>query len=100
MGSYVWKGGWGPKYHQSMVVSLCGLVLSSLLSLGMFGPFHNVPKSMALLGIRQHLLRKNRKLDADAMQDANENRVKEAAILEGISFEQALERRKGFRYLH
>jgi hypothetical protein len=45
-------------------------------------------------------LRKNRKLDADAMQDANENRVKEAAILEGISFEQALERRKGFRYLH
>ncbi|KAJ7367001.1 major facilitator superfamily domain-containing protein [Mycena albidolilacea] len=84
MGSYVWKGGWGPKYHQSMVVSLCALVLSSMLS----------------LGIRQHLLRKNRKLDADAMQDANENRVKEAAILEGISFEQALERRKGFRYLH
>lgn len=67
---------------------------------GYFGAFHNVPKLMALLGIRQHLLRKNRKLDADAMQDANENRVKEAAILEGISFEQALERRKGFRYLH
>lgn len=87
MGSYVWKAEWGPKYHQSMVVSLCGLVLASLLS----------------LGIRQHLLRKNKKLDADeraSMEGANESRVKEAAILEGISFEEALERRKGFRYLY
>ncbi|KAJ6508630.1 major facilitator superfamily domain-containing protein [Mycena sanguinolenta] len=84
MGSYVWKAEWGPQYHQSMIISLCGLVLSSLLS----------------LGIRQYLLRKNRQLDADAMQDANENRVKEAAILEGISFEQAMERRRGFRYLY
>ncbi|KAJ7259565.1 MFS general substrate transporter [Mycena haematopus] len=84
MGSYVWKAEWGPKYHQSMIISLCGLVLSSLLS----------------LGIRQHLLRTNKKLDSDAMQDANESRVKEAAILEGITFEQALEKRKGFRYLY
>jgi hypothetical protein len=42
-------------------------------------------------------------LDEDervAMQGANEIRVKEAAILEGISFEQAMERRKGFRFLY
>ncbi|KAJ6477323.1 MFS general substrate transporter [Mycena vitilis] len=87
MGSYVWKAQWGPKYHQSMAISLGGLVISSLLS----------------LGIRQHLLRKNKQLNADeraSMDDANENRVKEAAILEGISFEQALERRRGFRYLY
>ncbi|KAF8158961.1 major facilitator superfamily domain-containing protein [Mycena galopus ATCC 62051] len=85
MGSYVWKAEWGPEYHQSMIISLCGLVLSSLLS----------------LGIRQHLVRRNRQLDDDATQDAlNEDRVKEAAILEGISFEQALEKRKGFRYLY
>ncbi|KAJ7134733.1 MFS transporter [Mycena epipterygia] len=87
MGSYVWKAQWGPKYHQSMTISLCALVLSSLLS----------------LGIRQHLLRKNKQLDADERsmwEGANENRVKEAAILEGITFEQALERRKGFRYLY
>jgi hypothetical protein len=48
-------------------------------------------------------LRKNKKLDADeraSVEGANENRVKEAAILEGISFEEALERRKGFRYLY
>lgn len=34
------------------------------------------------------------------MQGADQVRVKEAAILEGISFEQAMERRKGFRYLY
>ncbi len=28
------------------------------------------------------------------------NRVEEAASLEGISFEQAMERRRGFRYLY
>jgi len=87
MGSYVWKAEWGPEYHQSMTISLVALVLSSLLS----------------LGIRQHLVRKNKQLDADeraSMEGASENRVKEAAILEGITFEQALERRKGFRYLY
>ncbi|KAJ6622563.1 MFS general substrate transporter [Mycena sp. CBHHK59/15] len=87
MGSYTWKAEWGPQYHQSMIVSLCALVFASLLS----------------LGIRQHLLRKNKQLDEDertALEGANESRVKEAAILEGISFEQAMERRKGFRYLY
>jgi len=34
MGSYTWKSTWGPKYHQSMIISLCALVISTLLSLG------------------------------------------------------------------
>ncbi|KAJ6504752.1 MFS general substrate transporter [Mycena vitilis] len=79
MGSYTWKAAWGPKYHQSMIISLC------------------------TSGIRQHLVRKNRQLGEDervAMQGADEVRVREAAILEGVSFEQAMERRKGFRYLY
>ncbi|KAJ7174844.1 MFS general substrate transporter [Mycena filopes] len=87
MGSYTWKATWGPKYHQSILISLCSLVLSSVIS----------------LGIRRHLMVRNRKLDEDerfAMQGADEIRVQEAAILEGISFEQAMERRKGFRYLY
>ncbi|KAJ6585503.1 major facilitator superfamily domain-containing protein [Mycena capillaripes] len=87
MGSYTWKAAWGPEYHQSMIISLCALVLSTVMS----------------LGIRQHLARKNAQLDEDervAMQGADEVRVREAAILEGISFEQAMERRKGFRYLY
>ncbi|KAJ7105077.1 major facilitator superfamily domain-containing protein [Mycena crocata] len=87
MGSYTWKASWGPQYHQSMIISLCALVLSTVMS----------------LGIRQHLVRRNKQLDEDervAMQGANEVRVREAAILEGISFEHAMERRKGFRYLY
>ncbi|KAF8215054.1 MFS transporter [Mycena galopus ATCC 62051] len=87
MGSYTWKAAWGPEYHQSMIISLCSLALSSVMA----------------WGIRRHLIRLNRKLDEDeriAMQGANEIRVKEAAILEGITFEQAMERRKGFRYLY
>jgi len=48
-------------------------------------------------------VRENRKLDADekaAMEGANRTRVQEAAKLEGITFEQAMERRKGYRYLY
>ncbi|KAJ6614797.1 MFS general substrate transporter [Mycena sp. CBHHK59/15] len=87
MGSYTWKAAWGPQYHQSMTISLSAMVFSTFLA----------------FGIRQHLVKKNKRLDADeraAMVGANETRVKEAAVLEGISFEQAMERRKGFRYLY
>jgi hypothetical protein len=53
--------------------------------------------------IRQMLVNKNKKLDADekaALEGADRDRVAEAARLEGISFEQAMERRKGYRYLY
>lgn len=49
------------------------------------------------------LIRENKKLDADekaVMEGANRTRVEEAARLEGITFEQAMERRKGYRYLY
>ncbi|PPQ78121.1 hypothetical protein CVT25_015646 [Psilocybe cyanescens] len=87
MGSYTWKAAWGPKYHQSMAISLGALVISTLLS----------------LVIRQILVRENKKLDADekaAMEGADRTRVEEAAKLEGLTFEQAMERRKGYRYLY
>jgi len=87
IGSYTWKSAWGPKYHQSMAISLAALVFSTLLS----------------LVIRQILIRKNKKLDADeklAIEGANRTRVEDAAKLEGITFEQAMERRKRYRYLY
>jgi len=87
IGSYAWKVQWGPQYHQSMVILLASLVFSTLVA----------------LIIRQMLIRKNRKLDADekaVMESANRSRVEEAARLEGITFEQAMERRKGYRYLY
>ncbi|KAJ6611139.1 MFS general substrate transporter [Mycena sp. CBHHK59/15] len=86
IGTFVWKEEWGPQYHPTMVISLCAIVLST---------------AFATI-IRQLLLRRNSQLDANemaAVSDANQERVKEAAHLEGISYEQALERRKGFRYL-
>jgi len=87
MGSYTWKARWGPQYHPSMAISLGSLVIGSLIS----------------LVIRQILVNRNKKLDADedaALQGANRARVEEAARLEGLTLEQALERRKGFRYLY
>ncbi|KAJ7587225.1 major facilitator superfamily domain-containing protein [Mycena floridula] len=87
IGSYTWKEAWAPEYHQSMLISLCALVLANILALVM----------------RQILLRENRQLDSDeraALQGADRVRVEEAARLEGITFDQAMERRKGFRYLY
>jgi hypothetical protein len=46
------------------------------------------------------LIKENKKLDEDEAQGANRARVEEAAKLEGITYEEALERRKGFRYLY
>jgi hypothetical protein len=53
--------------------------------------------------IRQMLIRKNQKLDSDekaALEGADRTRVAEAARLEGMTFEQAMLRRKGYRYLY
>jgi len=56
-----------------------------------------------VLVIRQILVRRNKKLDVDeklAMEGANRTRVEEAAKLEGVTFEQAMEKRKEYRYLY
>lgn len=53
--------------------------------------------------MRQMLIRENKQLDADeklAVQGANHERLEEAARLEGLTFEQTVERRKGYRYLY
>ena len=49
------------------------------------------------------LVRANRKLtrsELGALKGANRQMVEEAARLEGISVEEALERKRGFRYLY
>uniref|UniRef100_A0A0W0G1C8 MFS general substrate transporter n=1 Tax=Moniliophthora roreri TaxID=221103 RepID=A0A0W0G1C8_MONRR len=87
IGAFTWKAEWGPEYHQSMIISLAGLALSTALA----------------LVIRQMVVRDNRKLDeadAKAMDAVNRARVEEAARLEGITFEEAMVRRRGFRYLY
>ncbi|KAG1851285.1 major facilitator superfamily domain-containing protein [Suillus subalutaceus] len=87
MGSYVWSSSWGPQYHQSMIIALCGLVLSTALSFLM----------------RWILIKENKHMDAvekDLMEGPGRERIEEAARLEGITFEEAVKRRKSFRYLY
>lgn len=48
------------------------------------------------------LVRANKELDREQMSNLKGSgrlRIEEAARLEGITFEEALERKKGFRYL-
>lgn len=52
--------------------------------------------------IRCILVRQNKQLDReelDNLKGARRERIEEAARLEGITFEEALQRRRGFRYL-
>ena len=49
------------------------------------------------------LVRENKRLDMDelgALKGANKERIEEFARLEGISVEEAMERKRGFRYLY
>ncbi|KAF9228382.1 MFS general substrate transporter [Gyrodon lividus] len=87
MGSYIWKSDWSPKYQQSMIIALCGLAFASFLS----------------FVIRYILIRENKRMDQqemDLMHGPERERIEEAAKLEGITFEEAIRRRKGFRYLY
>ncbi|CAK5268715.1 unnamed protein product [Mycena citricolor] len=83
IGSYMWKNKWAPRYAQSSEISLAALALSSVFT----------------IIIRQRLINMNRKLDTDESM-ISEERVKKAAHLEGITIQQAMNKRKGYRYLY
>ncbi|KAK0450164.1 MFS general substrate transporter [Armillaria borealis] len=84
IGSYTWKAIWGPEYHKSMFISLAALAVSTTVS----------------FCIRQSLVRENKKLAANENANIDSARVEEAARLEGITYDQALKKRRGFRYLY
>ncbi|KAG9312027.1 major facilitator superfamily domain-containing protein [Chiua virens] len=87
MGSYIWSSNWGPEYHQSMIIALCALAFASLLS----------------FVIRVLLVRENKRTERaelDLMHGPERERIEEAAKLEEITFEEAVRRRMGFRYLY
>ena len=89
-----------------MEIGIASLAVSSVLALGT--PFAFTCKNSQLTdvhdaAIRQILIRDNRRLDESELDDvkaANRERIEEAARLEGITYEEALERKKGFRYLY
>ncbi|KAH8115403.1 MFS general substrate transporter [Phellopilus nigrolimitatus] len=87
VGSFVWKVKWSPQYHQSMYIGIAALVSANVFS----------------LAIRLILMRDNKQLDEDglsAVKQANQERVEEAARLEGITMGEAMQKRSGYRYLY
>lgn len=57
----------------------------------------------SLLVIRYMLVKENKQLEQEELADmkgARRERIEEAARLEGLTFQEALERRRGFRYLY
>ncbi|PCH35553.1 MFS general substrate transporter [Wolfiporia cocos MD-104 SS10] len=85
--SYTWQSQWGPDYHQSMYIGISALALATFLSFVM----------------RCMLIRQNMQLERDELEllrYAKRERIEKAARLEGLTFEEALERKKGFRYLY
>ncbi|KAI0321484.1 MFS general substrate transporter [Amylostereum chailletii] len=76
IGSFTWKAEWGPNYHPSMWISMASLLFSTML------------------------VQENKKLAESEMQDpATRQRIEDAARLEGITVQEATDRKKGFRYL-
>ncbi|ETW74943.1 major facilitator superfamily [Heterobasidion irregulare TC 32-1] len=87
IGSFTWKAEWGPEYRPSMLIGIAALTFSSLLA----------------LEIRQMLIRENNKLkvtELGALDNGGRERVEEAARLGGISTEEAMKRKTGFRYFY
>ncbi|EPT00465.1 hypothetical protein FOMPIDRAFT_1036789 [Fomitopsis schrenkii] len=88
IGSYTWEEQWGPQYHQSMYIGIAALAFASFLS----------------FVIRAMLIRQNKQLaaeEADALNNPDHRqRIEDAARLEGLTFEEAVERKKGIRYLY
>ena len=57
---------------------------------------------LAFIVIRCMLVKQNQQFEKDELENmtgARRERIEEAARLEGLTFEEALERKKGFRYL-
>nr|GAT52274.1 tartrate transporter [Mycena chlorophos] len=85
--AFMWPTMFGPSYRKSMGASI-GCVLLALI--------------LAVV-IRQILVRRNKLLDADDEKmrtQMSDERVKDAALLEGITFDEALERRKTIRFMY
>ncbi|KAI0759993.1 MFS general substrate transporter [Trametes elegans] len=85
--SFVWKEEWSPDYHPSMYIGIAALAFATALA----------------TVIRYILVQQNKRLEQeelDNLKGAKRERIEDAARLEGITFEEALRRKKGFRYLY
>ncbi|KAI0767036.1 MFS general substrate transporter [Fomes fomentarius] len=86
VGSYIWKTSWGPEYRPSMYISIAAVGVSTVLT----------------IVIRRILVHENKIFEREELENLGEGghkRIEEAARLEGISYAEALQRKRGFRYL-
>ncbi|RPD58876.1 MFS general substrate transporter [Lentinus tigrinus ALCF2SS1-7] len=84
--SFVWKADWGPNYHQSMFIGIAAIGFATFLA----------------TVIRYILAYQNKKLEREELRQLTpeeEERIRDAAQLEGITYDEAVSRRRGFRYL-
>ncbi|CAA7259001.1 unnamed protein product [Cyclocybe aegerita] len=85
--SFVWKASWGPEYQPTFIIGICSISAAILLAFIM----------------RTILIRENHQLDlheVGALKQARHERVQQAARLEGITLEEAMHKKRGFRYLY
>lgn len=86
-----------------MAIALCAFVLASFLGFGTLDPFSlSNSHSRVCQVMRQMLIHENKLMEQEEqmLTEAQRERIEKAASLEGISFEEAVRRRKGFRYLY
>ena len=90
-----------------MFIGVAALLFASLLGLSKcLGDLSYLERAVLLIFlevIRYLLIKENKDFARKELADLNEaqrNRIEEAARLEGITFEQAMENKKGFRYLY
>ena len=90
-----------------MFIGVAALLFVSFLGLSKcLGDLSYLERAVLLIFlevIRYLLIKENKDFARKELADLDEaqrNRIEEAARLEGITFEQAMENKKGFRYLY
>ncbi|KZT05456.1 MFS general substrate transporter [Laetiporus sulphureus 93-53] len=85
--SYTWQSKWSPEYHQPMYIGIAALAFASFLS----------------FVIRCILVYQNKQMEREEeeiLKGDGRQRIEDAARLEGLTFEEAMQRRRSFRYLY
>ena len=92
-----------------MIIGICALVFSSSLAICEFKRLtenhYKHTNSDHLPGMRVLLVRENKRLDQSELGSlkgatSNRQRIEEYAHLQGLTMDEALERKRGFRYLY
>ena len=86
------------------MIGICSLLLAVSLAIGkLVQACNNLGTDHDNSAMRLILIRENRILDEDeqgGLKMAKQERIEQAARLEGITLEEAMDKKRGFRYLY